>query len=124
MAAENRNRKAEGAVAGSYLLVPEALYLGQPSRRPQSTGPTPLQSDLGERASALTRANSLRRKHDILLDRPHVWRSVRTTSTLLKGVYQKGVKLCGKEKQELEKRLSRSDDLPWWDITIQPLMVI
>ena len=53
-----------------------------------------------------------------------VWRSAQTTSTLLKGVYQKGVKLCGKEKQKLEKRLSRSDDLPWWDITIQPLMVI
>lgn len=40
-----------------------------------------------------------------------VWRSARTTSTRLKGVYQKGVKLCGKEKQELEKRLSRSEDL-------------
>ena len=53
-----------------------------------------------------------------------VWRSARTTSTLLKGVYQKGVKLCGKEKQELEKRLSRSVDLPWWDIIIQPLKVL
>ena len=53
-----------------------------------------------------------------------VWRSARTTSTLLKGFFQKGVKLCGKEKQELGKRLSRSDDLPWWDITIQPLMVV
>ena len=53
-----------------------------------------------------------------------VWRSARTTSTLLKGVYQKGVKLCGQEKQELEKRLLRSVDLPWWDITIKPLMVL
>jgi hypothetical protein len=53
-----------------------------------------------------------------------VWRSARTISTLLKGVYRKGVKLCGKEKQELEKQLSRSDDLPWWDITIQPLVVL
>ena len=53
-----------------------------------------------------------------------VWRSVRTTSTRLKGVYQKGGKLCGKEKQELEKRLLRSVDLPWWDITIKPLMVL
>jgi hypothetical protein len=51
-------------------------------------------------------------------------RSARTTSTLLKGVYRKGVKLCGQEKQGLEKRLSRSNDLPWWDITIQPLMLI
>jgi hypothetical protein len=48
----------------------------------------------------------------------------RTTCTLLKGVYRKSVKLCGKEKQELEKRLSRSVDLPWSDITIQPLKVI
>ena len=53
-----------------------------------------------------------------------VWRSARTTSTLLKGVYQKGVTLCGSEKQALEKRLSRSAELPWWDITIQPLMVL
>ena len=53
-----------------------------------------------------------------------VWRSARTTSPLLKGVYQKGVKLCGQEKQELEKRLLRSVDLPWWDITIKPLMVL
>jgi len=52
-----------------------------------------------------------------------VWRTARTTSTLLKGVYQKGVKLCGSEKKELEKRLSRSVELPWWDITIQPLVV-
>jgi hypothetical protein len=52
------------------------------------------------------------------------WRSARTTCTLLKGVYRKGVKLCGQEKQALEKRLSRSVDLPWWDITIQPLKVL
>jgi hypothetical protein len=53
-----------------------------------------------------------------------VWRSARTTSTLLEGVYQKGVKLCGQEKQEFEKRLARSAELPWWDITIQSLMVL
>ena len=53
----------------------------------------------------------------------YVWRTAKTTSTLLKGVYQKGVKLGGSEKKELEKRLSRSAELPWWDITIQPLVV-
>ncbi len=52
-----------------------------------------------------------------------VWRTAKTTSTLLQGVYQKGVKLGGSEKKELEKRLSRSAELPWWDITIQPLVV-
>jgi hypothetical protein len=50
-----------------------------------------------------------------------VWRSARTTTTLLKGAYEKGVKLFGKEKRELEKRLLRSEKLPWWDITIRPL---
>ena len=53
-----------------------------------------------------------------------VWRSTQPICTLLKGVYQKGVKLDGKAKQALENRLSRSADLPWWDITIQPLMVL
>ena len=55
--------------------------------------------------------------------RHFVWRAARTTSTLRTGVYQKGVKLCGKEKRELEKRLLRSEKLPWWDITIRSLTV-
>lgn len=52
-----------------------------------------------------------------------VWRTAQTTTVLLTSAYEKGVKLCGKEKRELEKRLLRSPDLPWWDITIRPLMV-
>ena len=36
-----------------------------------------------------------------------VWRTAQTTSHLLQGVYQKGLKLCSKEKQALEKRLVR-----------------
>ena len=52
-----------------------------------------------------------------------VWRSAKTTTTLLKGVYEKGVKLIGKEKEDVEKRLLRSENLPWWDITIKPKMV-
>ena len=55
--------------------------------------------------------------------RQFVWRAARTTSTLLTGVYQKGIKLCGKEKRELEQRLLRSEKLPWWDITIRSLTV-
>jgi transposase len=53
-----------------------------------------------------------------------VWRSMRTTTTLLETVYEKGKKLCGKEKQFLEKRLERSVTLPSYDIIIKPNMVI
>jgi len=42
---------------------------------------------------------------------------------LLDTVYQKGIKLCGKEKKNLEKRLKRSKDLQWWDISIKPKTV-
>jgi hypothetical protein len=52
-----------------------------------------------------------------------VWRSMRTTTHLLEGVYQKGIKVCGKRKLALEERLQRSRTLPWWDITIKPKMV-
>ena len=52
-----------------------------------------------------------------------VWQGMQTTARLLDALYEKGVKLCGKEKDNLEKRLSRSQDLRWWDITIYPIMV-
>lgn len=52
-----------------------------------------------------------------------VWRGMQTTARLLDALYEKGVKLCGKEKDNLEKRLSRSQYLRWWDITICPIMV-
>lgn len=52
-----------------------------------------------------------------------VWRGMRTTVSLLNTMYEKGVKLCGKEKDNLEKRLLRSQDLRWWDIAIYPKMV-
>jgi len=38
-------------------------------------------------------------------------------------VYEKGIKLCRKEKNDLESRLLRSLDLHWWDIAIYPKMV-
>ena len=42
------------------------------------------------------------------------------TVELLDAVYEKGVKVCGKEKVELEQRLKRLDRLPLYDITIKP----
>jgi hypothetical protein len=42
---------------------------------------------------------------------------------LVETVYQKGIKLYGKEKKNLEKRLMRSPSLRWWDICIRPKAV-
>ena len=52
-----------------------------------------------------------------------LWRTVQPTVTLLEGVYEKGIKVSGQEKRDLERRLQRSQRLPWWDITIRPLTV-
>jgi hypothetical protein len=52
-----------------------------------------------------------------------VWRGMQTTVCLLDAIYQKGVKLCGQEKNNLESRLLRSTKLQWWDITIHPKAV-
>jgi len=51
------------------------------------------------------------------------WRGIAATAMLIDTVYQKGIKLCGKEKKQMEKRLMRSKDLQWWDISIRPEMV-
>lgn len=52
-----------------------------------------------------------------------VWRGMRTIVTHLTGVYEKGVRLCAKEKTKMEMRLARSEKLPWWDVVIMPLTV-
>jgi hypothetical protein len=52
-----------------------------------------------------------------------LWRTVRTTVTLLEGAYEKGITVRGKEKRKLECRLQRSQRLPWWDITILHITV-
>ena len=52
-----------------------------------------------------------------------VWRTVKSTVALMEGIYEKGIKLYGKEKKDLERRLHRSQTLPWWDITI-PLLTV
>jgi len=52
-----------------------------------------------------------------------LWKGARAIVRLLDAVYEKGVKVCGSEKIDLEHRLQRSADLPWWDITIHPKTV-
>jgi len=51
------------------------------------------------------------------------WKGLRTVTQLLDAAYEKGVKVCGNEKTELEQRLQRSSALHWWDITINPKTV-
>jgi hypothetical protein len=51
------------------------------------------------------------------------WKGVRTIACLVDALYEKGVKLCGHEKRELEHRLERSEQLSWWDISIRPKTV-
>ena len=49
---------------------------------------------------------------------------MRTVACLVDAIYEKGVKLCGNEKRDLEHRLERSVELNWWDITIPPKTVL
>lgn len=52
-----------------------------------------------------------------------VWKGLRAAVHLLNAVYKKGVKVCGKERTELEQRIERSKQLPWYDIIISPKTV-
>ena len=52
------------------------------------------------------------------------WKGMRTMACLLDATYEKGVKLRGNEKRNLEHRLLRSTVLTWWDITIHPKTVL
>lgn len=52
-----------------------------------------------------------------------VWKGFCASVNLLKKVYEKGVKVSGKAKVQLEERLQRSDRLPFYDITIEPVTV-
>lgn len=51
------------------------------------------------------------------------WKGMRTVTQLLDSLYEKGVKVCGDEKKDLEQRLERSPVLRWWDISIYPKTV-
>ncbi|MEZ4528589.1 MAG: hypothetical protein R2941_21965 [Desulfobacterales bacterium] len=52
-----------------------------------------------------------------------VWKGLNATVSLLKTSCEKGVKICGKEKIGMEERLQRSEQLPLYDITINPKTV-
>jgi len=52
-----------------------------------------------------------------------VWKGLRASVHLLNAVYEKGIKVCGKERAILEQHLQRSELLPLYDITICPKMV-
>ena len=48
------------------------------------------------------------------------WKGFRAVVDYIGTAYEKGVKLVGEEKEKLEKRLQRSEKLPFYDITINP----
>jgi len=52
-----------------------------------------------------------------------IWRTHRTIASLIDKVYDKGITLSRTEIKALEKRLVRSESLPWWDVTIKPKTV-
>jgi hypothetical protein len=47
-----------------------------------------------------------------------VWKGLRATVHLLNAVYEKGIKVRGKRRSQLEQRLQRSERLPLYDISI------
>lgn len=51
------------------------------------------------------------------------WKGFHATVHLLESVYEKGVKVLGKERAQMEQRLQRSEYLKWYDILINPKMV-
>lgn len=46
------------------------------------------------------------------------WKGFHASTQLLEKTYEKGVKVSGKEKTQMEQRLHRSEQLPWYDISI------
>ena len=51
------------------------------------------------------------------------WKGVCATAKIFHSSYPKGITLAGKEKKILENRLERLSILPWWNITIRPILV-
>jgi hypothetical protein len=49
-----------------------------------------------------------------------IWKGERAVVTMIKGVYEKGIKLVADQARKLEARLQRAQSLKWWDITISP----
>ena len=52
------------------------------------------------------------------------WKKTQPIVKLLDTSYKKGINPSKKEKRMLENRISPSAELPWWDITIYPKMVL
>ncbi len=52
-----------------------------------------------------------------------IWKGLNATVQLLKTSYEKGVKVCGKDKTKMEERSQRSKQLPLYDIIINPKTV-
>jgi transposase len=50
------------------------------------------------------------------------WKGIKSTVELLVGTYEKWIKLKPSEMQQFEQRLKRSDNLPKWDVRIEPQM--
>lgn len=51
------------------------------------------------------------------------WKGFHATVHLLQAVYEKGIKVFGRQRAELEQRLRRSETLTWYDISIYPKKV-
>ena len=52
-----------------------------------------------------------------------VWKGFHAGTRLIEKTYEKGVKVNGKEKAQMEQRLYRSEELPWYDILVLPEQV-
>ncbi|MBF8275574.1 MAG: Rhodopirellula transposase family protein [Candidatus Brocadiaceae bacterium] len=51
------------------------------------------------------------------------WKGMKSIVRLFDVVYEKGVTVSGEDRAQLEERLHRDPDLPFWDITIYPKAV-
>ena len=51
------------------------------------------------------------------------WKGFNPSVTLLETSYEKGIKVFGKAKIQMEERLQRSERLLLYDITINPITV-
>ena len=49
------------------------------------------------------------------------WKGLHPVVQLLDKVYKKGMKLTKKAMKVYEERLTRSETLPKWDVTIEPV---
>jgi transposase len=51
------------------------------------------------------------------------WKGIYAGVKNFTNFYPKGITLAGKEKKALENQIIRSRTLPWWDMTIKPILV-